>query len=198
MKFSRVEVKELLISWIVISFCFTYPALSIFTPIFLVRLLISLFTAGLGFMLHELAHKYVAQRMGCLAYYRMWSWGLALALITSILSGGGFIFAAPGAVYISYPIHPFYIDYEKLRRGEGLISYSGPLANIALAIVFYVVYKLSSGLIALIGLQGFRINSWLAIFNLIPIPPLDGWKVARYNVALWISSIALLIALNIL
>jgi Zn-dependent protease len=69
------------------------------------------------------------------------------------------------------------------RRGMALVAFAGPIANVAVAVAFAVVYRLLDlagveqpfvvRLIALIV----QLNILLAIFNLIPIPPLDGYNV---------------------
>jgi len=131
---------------------------------------------SLGFIAHELTHKYVAGRYGYISVYRMWVLGLAFTLIIGLGSGGQFLFAAPGAVVI---LTPYFT-----RRQGGLISLGGPLMNIAIAMCFLPMNFLS-GLIGTIGLWGARINLWLAFFNLIPIPPLDGQKVFSWNPGIW-------------
>jgi Zn-dependent protease len=131
---------------------------------------------SLGFIAHELTHKYAAGRYGYISVYRMWVLGLAFTLIIGLGSGGQFLFAAPGAVVI---LTPYFT-----RRQGGLISLAGPLMNVAIAICFLPMNFLS-GLISTIGYWGARINLWLAFFNLIPIPPLDGQKVLSWNPAIW-------------
>jgi Zn-dependent protease len=69
------------------------------------------------------------------------------------------------------------------RRGMALVAIAGPIANLVVAVVFAVVYRL----LDLAGMEGafglrlveliVRFNVLLAIFNLIPIPPLDGSNV---------------------
>ncbi len=130
----------------------------------------------LGFIAHELTHKYVANRYGYFAVYRMWTFGLVFALLIGLASGGKFIFAAPGAVVI--------LSSYFTRRQSGLIGLAGPVVNIAIAGCFFPLSYLS-GLIGTIGLWGALINLWLAFFNLLPIPPLDGEKVFLWKPAIW-------------
>src|SRR3989344_6005937 len=107
-KTSRTEIRDIAKSWVILSlaFAFLFSNLNLFSGNFsLLRLfswdfvflfLISLGTAGLGFLLHELAHKFVAQRYGCAAEYRAFDQMLYLALGLAVIIG--FLFAAPGAV----------------------------------------------------------------------------------------------------
>ncbi|HQM95337.1 MAG TPA: site-2 protease family protein, partial [Methanofastidiosum sp.] len=53
---------------------------------------------GAAFLLHELSHKFTAIKYGYFAQFRLWQTGLLLALLMSFAVG--FVFAAPGAVYI--------------------------------------------------------------------------------------------------
>lgn len=140
-------------------------------------------TVGLGFVLHELAHRFVAKRYGAVAFYRGWQSGLMLMLFTSLF---GFIFAAPGAVYIYAP--------HLTRRQNGIISLAGPLTNLLLAILFlFVGVVIGIGVNSNIGeslaeqflLYGFATNIWLGFVNMIPIPPLDGSKVMSWDFTAW-------------
>jgi Zn-dependent protease len=163
--FTENEIKELGISAIVLGFVFAWyfdggiPRLT--------TILSAFFGVGLAFIFHEVAHKLVAQRYGCWAEYKMWDTGLILAFFLVIAFG--IVFAAPGAVYII----PGY--YGITRRENGIISISGALANLGLAFIFYIA--------------GFRlgviINAWLALFNMIPFPPLDGSKVIAWSIPAW-------------
>ncbi len=171
MHFEKTELIHLAISVLTITFAFYIllardAGLSIGLPaIFL--------AVGLGFIVHELGHKFVAQKFGCLAVYRAWFTGLLLALAFAILTP--FVFAAPGAVYIQK-------EYLS-QRENGLISLSGPIMNIILGLGFLWIF-LNTGL-SFIGLWGFRINFFLALFNMVPFPPLDGSKVVNWNPVVW-------------
>ena len=129
---------------------------------------------GSGFVLHELMHKFTAERYGYWAEFRMWVMGIVLALITSTL---GFIFAAPGR-----DLHP---GNNVTERQNGIISLAGPATNVVIAFIFLLVGLVGTGIVGDIGLIGFPVNLFLATFNMIPIMPLDGAKVFRWNKLIW-------------
>lgn len=77
---------------------------------------------------------------------------------------------------------PVPVNFNNLRPqkwGMTLVSLAGPLSNLALAVLLILPLKfgLLSGPVADIWLKAVIINIVLAVFNLIPIPPLDGSKV---------------------
>jgi Zn-dependent protease len=175
-KFTSREIRDLLISMAVITFLFAYifsgrtiPSISMMVVTFI--------AVGLGFILHELAHKFVAIRYGFWAEYKLWVQGLVFAAITAYF---GFLFVAPGAVYI----HGDYISREQ----NGKISLSGPATNLILAGLFFLLiyYFPANQLIVLVGALGFYVNSFLAMINLIPISILDGSKIFRWNPFIWV------------
>lgn len=189
-KFSSNEVRDILISMLVIAgiFAYIFGGKNINSTI--AYLPITLIAVGLGFVLHELAHKFVAIHYGFWAEYKLWVQGLILAVFVSIISN--FIFAAPGAVYI----HGEYISDEQ----NGKISLAGPLTNIILALIFLALIPLFAGneILLLIGTIGFTINSFLALFNLIPFSILDGAKIFRWNPIVWalMAIVAFLMTFN--
>ena len=184
-KTSKTEIRDIAKSWIIISLAFTFifsglkliggnfSLAQLFSSNFFFLFLISLGTAGLGFLLHELAHKFVAQRYGCLAEYRAFDQMLYLALGLAVVIG--FLFAAPGAVMISGMI---------TRRENGIISLAGPLTNYVLALLFFLATLLFPNLGAIMGI-GFQINAWLGLFNMIPFWNLDGLKIFHWNTIIW-------------
>jgi Zn-dependent protease len=138
--------------------------------------LISLATVGSGFVLHELSHKFTAQNYGYWAEFRMWPFGLVLALATSLI---GFIFAAPGATYISG---------SNISQSEnGRISIAGPLTNVGVALAFLPlsVFFPTNSFYGELGFIGTQINIFLALFNMLPIMPLDGAKVFQWSKVRW-------------
>jgi Zn-dependent protease len=93
---------------------------------FLVNLFIAAVVCGLGFVLHELAHRIVARRFGAQAHFVANVQMLAISIVVAFLPLGLF-FAAPGAVW-----HRGYLT----PRQSGLIALAGPATNMALAVIF--------------------------------------------------------------
>ncbi len=193
MKFSQREVRDLVIAGILISLAFAILLSGGIGGLrngsaFLVIFGISFFGAGLGFLLHELMHKYVAQSYGMRAEFQAFYPMLGLALVFSFF---GFIFAAPGAVFI-------YGFTNRERNGK--ISVAGPWTNIVLAVIFLVlVLALTTNQIlsALLG-YGLYINAFLALFNMIPAMPFDGAKVLAWNKTIYGVTVAIALALVVL
>lgn len=127
-RFISREVRDILISMLVITLVFAYLFSGRNFQVLYSSVIIpvTFIAVGMGFVLHELAHKFVAIRYGFWAEYRLWIEGLFLALISAAL---GFVFAAPGAVYI----HGEYISKEQ----NGKISLAGPATNIILGGLFF-------------------------------------------------------------
>lgn len=178
-RFTLREVRDLIISLVIITliFAYSFSGRNINSPIFLYLIPITLITVVSGFLLHELAHKFVAIHYGFWAEYRLWMQGLIFAVITAYI---GVPLIAPGAVYI----HGEYISPEQ----NGKISVAGPATNLILAAVFFLLlyYFPTNELIAVIGGLGFYVNSFLAMINLIPLSILDGAKIFRWNPFIWI------------
>ncbi|WP_296877847.1 site-2 protease family protein [uncultured Methanobrevibacter sp.] len=188
-KFTSSEVRDLIIAFIVISLCFAIANAGRDMNAILHLLPMIMVGVGAGFILHELGHKFVSIKYGYWAEFKLWPQGLIFALVTSFF---GFVFAAPGAVYT-------YANYMT-DEINGKISIAGPIVNIILAIIFLAIcvviypnalYSQTSILILNVCALGFNINSFLALFNLLPIGNLDGSKVLRWNVGIWIITIAI-------
>ena len=139
----------------------------------------ALVAVSVAFVFHELGHRIIARRFGYYAEYSMWPLGLMIALGFSLF---GFVFATPGAVMI-YPIGTSSLSRQKI----GLISVAGPTTNIVLAVLFMVLDSIQPALLFTLGAQ---INTWLAVFNLIPFGPLDGAKILKWNKGIWLITIA--------
>jgi Zn-dependent protease len=181
---------------ICLSLTFYSAGLSLSPLHFIFMMLVFAVTVGPGFVLHELAHKYVANRFGARARFEAWVWGLilmlAMAIIPQVLWNKTFgLFLAPGAVMI------FARRIDAYQNG--LISAAGPIANLVLAFAFLIAsLAVVGGLdfenlpsinytLAMICTMGVKVNFGLALFNLLPIFPLDGLKVLLWNWKVWLA-----------
>lgn len=155
---------------------------------------LTLLIIGTGFLGHELAHKFSAQRYGCWAEFKLWTVGAIMALLFAAISQGAIIFAAPGAVYIASRSSYFGETIDK--KANGIISLVGPLVNVAGATIFGLALAISTTLgygNLVIGntfrfLQvGVQINLLLGAFNMIPFFILDGQKVFNWDRRVWVA-----------
>lgn len=180
---SKRELRDLFKAWLAISAAFGIVIAGGFMALRTVGVLyyfsISAVAVGAGFLLHELAHKVVAQHYHCWAEFRSFDNMLWLALAMSLF---GFVFAAPGAVMIVGTV-------TKDRNGK--ISLAGPLTNVVLAIAFLGAgfFAPTEGYLAALVGYGFLINVILALFNLIPVGNFDGKKIWRWSKPAWISTV---------
>lgn len=185
----RSEVFDLLTSWALLSFSF-----ALFMRPDLGQLPLSLLYSSVGvgsaFVLHELAHREVAKKYGLAAGYRAWYLGLVVTLAVALLNTLvrlPILFAAPGAVVIyGYWGHVS-------PRAELRIAEAGPLTNIALSVVARLILTATpAGALATRELIYYiaRINAWIAFFNMLPLPPLDGFKVLKRSPIEWIAIFA--------
>lgn len=148
----------------------------------------------LSLAFHEFSHAFVSDKLGDHTARDMGRLTLnpikhldplgTLMIIVSSVKGWGFGWAKP------VPISPRY--YKRPKLGTVIVSLAGPLSNLLLAFIFAFpyLYLLAEQIISLdftltkfensllmLSKIGFQINLGLSVFNLIPIPPLDGSKI---------------------
>ena len=146
--------------------------------------------------LHEAAHGYVARHFGDVTAWRAGRVSLnplrhidllgtivvplALLALSKLLGGGGILFGWA---------KPVPVNFNALRRPKRdmfWVAAAGPLANLAMALVWAPVLKLGTSLpanyftvpMSLIAEAGIAINIVLMVLNLLPILPLDGGRIA--------------------
>jgi Zn-dependent protease len=202
-RITRREEADLFVAWMAIAISFTIikiapnGILGLPSHLNVVDMVlyfgISLLTVGIGFILHEMAHKFTAIRFGYWAEFRKDNVMLMIAVVMAALVG--FVFAAPGATVIYSNTGDSRI---MTREQNGIISAAGPVINLLLCALFAALFfsvggsiALETGsLLAIIGLAGIQINSMIAAFNLIPISILDGRKVFAWNIPVFLVLVA--------
>ena len=128
-----------------------------------------------SFLVHEIAHKIVAQKKGLWAEFRLTTWGAVLTFVSVFLP---FKMISPGAMMIA-----------GTPNGDELvkISIAGPITNIIFSSTLLgLAFALQSSLFFGMLFFAAYINAFMAIFNLIPFGVLDGYKIFSFNKKLWI------------
>ena len=191
-RFSKRELGDIAIAVIVLSLALTilYKRGAIITYLgdefgsaakWIVLFGICLLLVVFSFLLHEFGHKFTAQNFGMRSEFRIFPTGLFITLLTSVL---GFLFAAPGAVYI---------EGNPTRKENGIISIAGPAVNILLTLVGIAgcLAFNGGGVVVIFFYLLAYLNAFLAVFNLLPIPPLDGSKIWGWSMPVYIVAIAM-------
>lgn len=137
----------------------------------------------LAFAYHEFAHAIVADYLGdptprshgritLNPFPHLSLQGLVMLLLIGF--GGAFT-----------PIRPHLLR-GNMRRSHALVAVAGPVANILMAIIFSVLYRtlgpagmLENEYIFQLVIWGVRLNLFLAFFNMLPVPPLDGFTILQ-------------------
>lgn len=154
-----------------------------------------------GFPVHEALHAWTAMKLGDNTARWMGrvsldprvhfdQWGGIILGVTAIFSafGGGLLFGWAKPV----PVNP--VNLRNGRQGHALVAFAGPASNLVLAVLVAIPIRLAISrddwlrfvldnplleLALTTGLLLLQLNILLFIFNLIPIPPLDGWSVVK-------------------
>jgi len=141
----------------------------------------------LSVVIHEMAHGYAANWLGDptarlqgrLSANPLVHLDPMMSVILPgllILSGSPILFGAAKPV----PYNPY--NFTNQKWGEAIVAAAGPAANIAIAVIFAALIRFSEALalpdsFLILGVQVIILNIFLAFFNLVPIPPLDGSKI---------------------
>nr|MDO8084306.1 M50 family metallopeptidase [Candidatus Sigynarchaeum springense]MDO8119316.1 M50 family metallopeptidase [Candidatus Sigynarchaeota archaeon] len=168
--FTTRETADLMKAWIGLSVAYllTYRELLFVYPEFIPReFRLFLAVSGLTFVAHELGHKFTAQHFGLEAHFKSNDF---MILISFAVAWSGFLFFAPGAVVV---------ESRADRKQTGTIAMAGPLSNItfSLAIIPLLIIFPYNDFVYLC----FRINAWLALFNMLPFGMFDGRKIFFWN-----------------
>ncbi len=183
-RFSKTETRHLIVGTALVTAAGV--SFLIGNPFTVLGLAVASIIFSTGFILHELAHKYVAQSYGLWAEFRLNMTGLILTAL-SIVSPIKFI--APGAVMISG-----FADSDRMGR----TAFAGPFVNVIIAVgLLALLPVLVQTQFYLVVLYGAAINAFLALFNLIPFAVFDGRKVYSWNKRNWAALFLVSLALTI-
>ncbi len=145
--------------------------------IFIVILLFSV-------IFHEVAHGLMAFRLGDPTAKYMGRLTLNpiphIDLFGSIVLPALLALAGLPILGAAKPVPVNYNNLSDIRRDMFLVTIVGPLTNLVLAILAGIVYRLTPGLSEMgeyLLVQTITVNLVLAVFNMLPVPPLDGSKV---------------------
>jgi Zn-dependent protease len=195
---SATEIAHALVAFLVLTFDFSviwvlieYGQFGYVNATYLLPALpLGAIAALSGFLVHEGAHKVAAERYGFWAEFRMSPFGLLLSVLLVLTTG--IIFAAPGATMVRGMGD---------TREWGRTSLAGPIVNLAAGAGFGVAGLATSafaaGSLNPLSFLTF-LNIWWAAFNLIPLGPLDGAKVWRWDHRVWAGAFVPAAALSAL
>lgn len=143
----------------------------------------------LAFAYHEFAHAYVADRFGDPTprlYGRMTLNPIPHLSLVGLVTL--FLFGFGGAYT---PVNPSMLRGNR-RQSHALVAIAGPIANLIMASIFAILFRLWIAndidlplpplvikFITLLFYWGVTLNIFLAVFNMLPIPPLDGFTILQ-------------------
>lgn len=182
--FKPVEYRGLILTTMVLAFVISFkqwgvgPNVDLFVG--MTNFLNAILVVALALLVRETARKIVGLAGGMVVEFRLWFFGLLIALVLTFLAqplpfpiwfivGGGFlVHHVPG-------LRLGFFRYETNYWVIGLVALSGPAANIALA-VFFKIISLVIGTTTPILALAMKFNVFFALFNMLPLPPFDGLK----------------------
>jgi Zn-dependent protease len=141
-----------------------------------------------SFLIHEIAHKVMAQKSGMWAEFRLTTWGALITLFSVFLP---FKMIAPGAMMIGGQM-PSAKSYLK-------ISIAGVITNMIFGVTFiFLTFALPVSTYSGMLMFSAYINSFMALFNLIPFGVLDGYKIFSINKLVWVLAFIPSVALSVI
>jgi len=160
------------------------------------NLLNSIVIVALALLVHEAAHRVYGLDIGFRVEFQPWIYGLVAGVMISIMTYGKLIFITSGGI-ILHVLETHRLGYFRYNRSNstiGLTAVMGPYANILLAIMFKALGFLPGGLIH----KAMMINILFAVYNMLPIPPLDGAHAFFANRGFYLLTFGSIIGMSLL
>lgn len=175
--FSNIEIRDFWVVVFVVTFIFGFDDKSdVFVMSnWLLNMIITFFMVTMAFFIQISAQKILALWQGYKAEFKMWNYGLGMGIAFAIMSKGNILLLLPGGVMFQMIEH---YRIGKFRHGmyyahTGWIAAAGPIMNI-------FVGMFAKQMMNMFGFENVLFNTFiyvnflLALFMLLPIPPLPG------------------------
>jgi len=175
--FTNKELRDLIIAIIILAVIFSFPD---FSGFFLISIIIVIFS----YFVRELMHKFMARKFGCMSTFKLWPPGILIGTMSMFLKyfwDWNIVFAVPGFAEIM-PYRFGRMGFKVARttpKDLGLIAIAGTGMNVFFAVLFKIF---PGGIFQTLSLY----NGLIALFNLIPISPLDGSKIFLWSMVIWL------------
>lgn len=139
-----------------------------------------------AFLVHEFAHRQTAIHFGLHTKFRLFTMGVIMTAVCIFLPVK---FALPGAVVV--------LGLENISRETGLIKLAGPVSNLILGGILFILGVLPfwSGMWNNLLLSSANFNFMLGAFNMLPFGILDGDNIRKWNKKIWIIFFIIMIAM---
>lgn len=150
-----------------------------------ILLAILLLVAAIAIIPHEIAHRQVARMNGCESRFVLSFTGFMVTTFVNLVMG---LIGFGPIIFISGYTVSNCRFFSISRDLEGKIAAAGPLTNIVIAIVSFILLVFVHSNIVLSFFLSLLVsfNSFVAFFNLLPLGQLDGFKIFRWNTIIWI------------
>ena len=174
--FSLRELRDLVIAMAVIAFAFAYDDKQpTFVLAYWMLNYVKIFCmVAIAFFFHESAHKIFGLTIGIRTEYKLWTTGVYITLLCTLLFQGKIYVIIPGGVTFYHMViqRLGHFRYGLNLLSCGLIGAMGPLANLIMA-TFWETLALN-GILPDFFHQMTFINLYYALFSMLPLPNLDG------------------------
>ncbi|MBU1704062.1 MAG: hypothetical protein KJ922_01750, partial [Nanoarchaeota archaeon] len=178
-RFTPNELKGMMISIVIISIVVAFDkwgadTFDLGTGLF--NQFNALLIVTLAFLIHYSAQKVAALSVGYDIEYKVWSYGLLIAMVLALLTKGFIWFLIPGGI-----IHHHLAGHKLgfFRYGlnffaVGLSAFMGPVANLFFVVILKIVNTFAHSSIINFAIV---VNIWFAVWSVLPIPPSDGSRM---------------------
>jgi hypothetical protein len=177
--FSNEELRDIIIVILSLS-----AMLSIYSTNIIGTFFLMLFLISISLFVKIIVHKIVGKRYDCNAIFTFDFKLLIVSLLISLSTKVAIIFPILGSIVISSALHTRlghkYVNIS--TREAGIIALSGSLANVTIALLSLILYPLSPAIFQ----ELLKLNVFMALFSMVPLPPIEGHYVLWWNRLIWV------------